>query len=261
MLRRKLLLAFLLAILFFPLNVWPQTRVYGTREVPTVDTTVVQLNEEFPATNPGVGTHYWTLRTIGGAPAASTLAGVSPHLGITRITTAAIITQGGSLSLQGGAVGTLGILGANANWDSTWIFRINQNTNIRFRIGYEPGAAAVTQPIDGLWLRFDTSAGFADANWQFCARSAAGAETCFNTAVAADTNWHRVRIRSGNAGVIYFSLDGGTERCIAVAGCDANGALPAVALAPGMIVVSDLAVTARSADVDFWGFVAINLNR
>ena len=39
------------------------------------------------------------------------------------------------------------------------------------------------------------------------------------------------------------------------------GAGGAVALAPGMIVVSDLAVTARSADVDFWGFVAINLNR
>ena len=34
MLRRKLLLAFLLAILFFPLSVWPQTRVFGFKDKP-----------------------------------------------------------------------------------------------------------------------------------------------------------------------------------------------------------------------------------
>lgn len=260
----RFLLAFFLAILFFPLSAQgQQTRVYGTREVPTVDTTVVQLVEEFASsglvTTGNIGTHNWSIRNIGAAPTLAFQDGVFPNLGILRVTTPAVIVQGGNLALDN--ANPLGILGANGNWDSTWVFRINQNVTIRFRIGYEPSGGVAAQPANGLWLRFDTSAGFADANWQFCARAAAGAETCFNTAVAANTNWHRVRIRSGNAGVIHFSLDGGTERCIAVAGCDANGALPAVALSPGMIVVSDLAVTARSADVDFWGFVAINLNR
>ena len=262
--QRKLLLAFLLAILFFPLNVWPQqTRVFGTREVPTVDTRVIELTEEFASsglvTTGNIGTHSWSIRNIGAAPTLAFQAGVFPNLGILRVTTPAVIVQGGNLALD--SVAPLGILGANGNWDSSWVFRINQTATIRFRIGYEPAGGTVAQPNDGLWLRFDTSAGFADANWQFCARAAAGAETCFNTGIAPTVAFHTVRIRSGNAGVIYFSLDGGTERCIAVAGCDANGALPAVALAPGMIVVSDLAVTARSADVDFWGFVAINLNR
>jgi len=60
MLRRKLLLAFLLAILFFPVNVWPQTRVFGASEVPTADMTywrkVGTTNYEAWYTSPTTGT-------------------------------------------------------------------------------------------------------------------------------------------------------------------------------------------------------------
>jgi hypothetical protein len=60
MLRRKLLLAFLLAIVFFPLNVSPQTRVFGASEVPTADMTywrkVGTTNYEAWYTSPTTGT-------------------------------------------------------------------------------------------------------------------------------------------------------------------------------------------------------------
>lgn len=225
---RKLFLSFFLPILFFPLSAHgQQTRVYGTREVPTVDTTVVELTEEFVPSRTAIGliaTHGWGISSIGGVPILTNLNGAVPNLGILNVQTPAVITQGGNLALSDGAANAfLGVLSANGNWDSSWVFQINQNTNIRFRIGYEPGTVVVAQPIDGLWLRFDTSAGFADANWQFCARAAAAAETCYDTGVAPNLNFHNVRIRSGNAGVIYFSLDGGTERSICPAGCDANG--------------------------------------
>ncbi len=226
------------------------------------------LDEEFPhtgTTTTTVGTYGWQLRAVVGGTATVAYQAVTyPHLGVVRLSSPAVILDGGSLGLDGNAA-ALGDLSTNTNWDSTFIFKLVQTTTTRFRMGLVIGTPA-TVPSDGLYLRYDTFAGIADTTWMFCKNVASGGEVCQNSGSAVDTNWHRLRIRSSVAGQVAFSLDGGAELCLttAASGCSPAGnslTLPTTSLTLETIMVSDLALTARAVDLDKIAFCAYGLSR
>jgi len=226
----------------------------------TIDQTVATFSEDFlssgTATNT-LGANGWTIRNIGAAPSVAYVAATWPHLGQLRITTPAVIAQGGEIAIDSSSVAQFGALGSNAGWDTTIIFRLptGNTTNIRVRCGFRLGTAnGVAEPTDGIWIRYDTSAGFADAYFTFETRNASVSTTSIVNSIAADTSFHRFRIRSTTAGTVLFSVDGGTETAI-------NTNVPTVGLTAFFNIVSDLDATAKSIDVDLFSWKATGLAR
>jgi hypothetical protein len=135
--------------------------------------------------------------------------------GTIQVTTAAVASGDGIVLFKTwGATGepSLGALGSNAGWESHFVFKLAATTNIAIRVGFfSAGAAASDPPTSGIWMSYDTAA--ADTNFTFETRSA-GTSTRTASSVAADTNYHHVRIRSTAAGTILFQIDGGGETSI-----------------------------------------------
>lgn len=220
-----------------------------------LDTSTVWIYEDFHggATSSGqIGTHGWLTNSIGASPTVSRVVAALPNSGIFRFTTTSTAAQGTYVSLGGTGFEMLGELGSVTNWESVWIFRLGATSSVRFRIGLAAAAAAAAEPNNGVWLRFDTSTGFADTNFQFETRSASSS-TVASTGVAGDTGWHKLHIRSTSTGTISFSLDGGAEQNI-------TSTVPTVALTPFLIIVTDT-TAARSADADLFVFKIRGLNR
>lgn len=97
-------------------------------------------------------------------------------------------------------------------WKLTFVFRLNEITDVFHRIGLIATATLATTAteIGGVYLRYRSSTD--GGLFTFVNRLvSAGPETTVASSVAVDTNWHTLTIRSINTGTILYSLDGETE--------------------------------------------------
>jgi hypothetical protein len=123
--------------------------------------------------------------------------------------------QGVVLTKVGGTVAAvmIGKLGANAGWEFNYVFWLPSAANISMRAGFTIASGQTADPpTAGFWVRYDTGA--SDTDFTFETRSAS-TSTISASAVAGDTNWHHIRIRSITAGTILFSIDGSADTSIA----------------------------------------------
>jgi hypothetical protein len=217
---------------------------------PTDPTTFVQT-EEFGvagAASAAIGDLGWSLGTIGAAPTVSKVTGTWPNLGITRITTTATSAQGGTLA-DGGTM-LFDNLRDNTTWTSTFVFALGQTTTTRFRIGFA-NSITTTAPSNGFWLRYDTSAGFADA--AFTVETCASTCTVGGTTYTVNTAFHTLRISNNGSGGISFQLDANAVQTITT---NVTGG----SVTPIMILVTDAAST-KTADFDFFAIKLRGLAR
>jgi hypothetical protein len=229
-----------------------------------LDTSTFYYREDFTVYYSGGGSVTgfpaagWMVRTYGGGSnSVAQQASVWPHLGVVREANAGA-GKGSSIEFQGTNGEThLGSLVSNTGWDSVFVFRLNNTAAIRVRMGYQYDVSLVSTTYFG--LRYDTTAGITDTHFQFC-RTNNDAELCYDTGVAADTNWHKLRMRSLVAGTILLTLDSGAERSICAAGCDLNGTLNSIAVHPFLISAAD-DVGSVSMDIDLFAFKARGLSR
>ena len=225
------------------------------------DTATVWMREEFLSgntTSGSIGSLGWVSNTIGSAPSVLQQAGVYPNVGILRFSTNASPTagQGGSFFTSSTQAPT-GNLAANTNWQIDSIFKLTSITEMRFRVGTSSSTGSII-PTSGLYLRFDVTAGIVDTTFWLCAANT-GTETCVNTTVTADTNWHKVRIWSAVVGTVraqvYDSAGAaqGSEVCLnsgGTGGCTAS-TIPTGGQFLGVIVGAD-ATTQKGVDLDLF---------
>jgi hypothetical protein len=217
---------------------------------PTDPTTFIQT-EEFGiagSSSATVGDLGWSIGTIGAAPTVSKVTGTWPNLGITRVTTSATSTQGGTLA-DGGTM-LFDNLRDNTTWNATFVFALGQTTATRFRIGFA-NSITTTAPSNGFWLRFDTSAGFADT--AFTVETCASTCTAGATTYTANTAFHTLRISNNGTGGISFQLDANAVQTLTT---NVTGG----AVTPIMILVTD-AAAAKTADFDFFAIKLRGLAR
>jgi hypothetical protein len=100
----------------------------------------------------------------------------------------------------------------------------------------------------------------ADTTLQFC-NNLSQVETCYDTQVSPDANWHNLEISSPSAAQINFSLDHAAATTFCAVGCTVS-ATPANSSGwqPAFEVVSNTASTAEYLYLDFWRFKAMGLN-
>jgi hypothetical protein len=146
-------------------------------------------------------------------------------------------------------------LGSNNNWDSYFVFAIDNTANVVTRVGYVADYGDMT-PSAGFYLRYDTAT---DTNWELCVCTGSS-ETCQDTAVSPNTSFHKVRIRSTTIGTILITLDGGTEYSFCAAACDVTATIDTGNFMPAFSV-GTLTTAARNIDSDFWAFEATGVSR
>lgn len=122
---------------------------------------------------------------------------------------------GACMFLGGGSLSPALLNPSSAIFDYKMIFKLGSATNIAFYSGFVPGTAQTTIPSAGTAVfcgfRLDTSLG--DTAFSFV-RGAGATQTVAATSVAADTNWHTIRVRSVVAGTVLYSIDGGAETAV-----------------------------------------------
>lgn len=176
------------------------------------DPAVSRVTEEFiggGASDGTLGDLGWRVTTIGSAPVITGILPVRPRCGVIQVATAVAATQG-----QGGTIGLNSALSASGNfagnlvgtvgWEFQWIFKLGQTTATRFRCGIDSFQGNVTGS-NGLHVRYDTNVAFGDTNFIF-ESLVGGVATTVNSTIAADTNWHRVKITSTTAGTAVFTI-------------------------------------------------------
>ena len=221
--------------------------------------------EEFiggSATSQNIGQNGWSLSTIGSTPLITGVQAAYPNFGVCQIATALAATagQGGGLSLSGesSAAGNLvNNLQGTTGWEIQWIFKLNQTTATRFRAGVDTNAT-ILAGFNGLYVRYDTNATYSDTTFVF-ESSVGGVKTSINSAIAVDTNWHRVKITSSVVGTAIFTL------------YDSSGAVQSTkSLAISIITANGLNLTAlvgtdttaqKSAQFDYASFYYPNIAR
>jgi hypothetical protein len=174
-----------------------------------------------------------------------------PHLGILRI--------GGN----SGTAGSFQYIGqqlssdtadasvyANGPWELHWIFRLNQTTNTVMQVGMKTAGNYQFSYDYGAGIRFDTNAGVGDTAFMFYAYGAA-----VTTGVAADTNWHHLKIYWVSSNKIAMTLDGGAPKTACPSGCDITAALNNNDVAAADCG-SDTVGSLTTVDLDYFGFVA-----
>lgn len=223
-----------------------------------ITTDVLDLRDDFTActsnTNTMIGSLGWIVNDVVAGSTYNCPTNSFPNPGLLRVTTPAVATQGGGISINQNLFSPLGNLGGNTNWEAVWVFRLNSCANVRLRIGLDDaGAFGVVQPVNGMWLRFDTSAGFADTLFTFETRASSVSTTSTTNSVACNTNFNKIRIRSAVAGTILFSVNGGAETSLSTN-------VPTANMAPAIILVTDAAAS-KSADMDLFAFKAFALGR
>lgn len=222
----------------------------------------VRFRDEFGTggtTNNAIGNLGWALISVGAAPTVAKSASTFENAGNHSFTTTATSGQGGGICLGSTAgLRTLGNLATNSDksWRVVWVFALGETTTTRFRIGV--GSCNTTAQLDDfVGLRFDTSAGFTDTNFQFFVRVSSGSEAVSDSGVAADTNRHTLVVYSDgvNANRIYAKLDNGTPVSFCASGCTVATAPPSVNYDPVAIVVTDTTAT-RSFSADLFAYKA-----
>ncbi len=187
---------------------------------------------------------------VGGTQTIQVRDGTWANPGQIQMITSAISGQGLSLWRGGGgaSAGPLGNLAAQGGWEINIIMSITSTALVAIRAGICAGSAQVSDaPASGIWVRYDTAA--ADANFTYECRSATVSTTSASS-VAADTNFHRMRIRSAVAGTILFSMDNGAETAI-------SSNVPTATMSPFIQVISRT-TAAKTAYIDFYSYYATN---
>ena len=227
-----------------------------------MDMTTVCLLEEFPSgvgTTGAVGSMNWTFTPmVGGSAGVNPVAGTWPHLGVVSANSPAASGQGVRLTLARNNSSGLGNIGGNGGWDSYFEFAFGVSSGASYRVGYGPNDPAVV-PTSGFYLRFDPTLGTPDATIHLCS-DLLSIETCSDTGVAPDTNYHKLRIRSTVAGTVGLTFDSGREVTICAADCTIT-ATPTTnnTVSPFFEVVSATASTSENILADFWRFKASGL--
>ena len=239
---------------------WPD---YTTPTWMVLDTSVCTFKEDFLAglnVDGKLGEYGWRVNAISTGGNVVTQACTWPHLGVVTLYGGTVADSGMSLFLH--RESQFGALGANAPWQSLWVFRVvAPTTKTRVRLGWVSGNPSVVQPDNGIWLRFDAAVGFADANFMLCVRkSSLESEVTYDTGVVADNAWHKLSIRSQDAGVVYMALDADAEKSFGPSGCDVTVTLPSGNLEPGFICASSDG-SGQYLDCDYAAFQAWNMVR
>lgn len=175
---------------------------------------IVWYHEEFGvqgAVSGDVGALGWSTMNLSGASSLSIQPGVWPNLGLFSLTTGSIAGNGSAIFLDSGssASAPFGSLGANAPWEAFWVFKVDNTVDVRLRIGLCNSPTSV--PANGMWLRYDTTEG--DTEFVYEAR-ASGVSSTIASGVAANTGFHKLRIRSNASGSVLFVLDSGAEQTV-----------------------------------------------
>lgn len=195
----------------------------GSSVVP--DPSVVKFEEDF-LTQGANGTNspgliFDSSCDFGSCPATPTYANtVANHPGVVKHLAANTSVGNAAILRERGGFTAFPRLDNITGWELQWIFQLdhtgNQKTFIGFQNGVNCGATS-----DEIVVSYDTSA--SDTNFMYETRSASGTATRTSSGIAADTGWHRFKVRSAVSGTLLFSLDGGSETSITTT-------LPAVSL-------------------------------
>jgi hypothetical protein len=98
-----------------------------------------------------------------------------------------------------------------AGWQVDIVFKLSQTTNVCFRAGLF-GTPTSDPAANGMYVEYDTAnTGNTDTDFTWVTRTASSSTYSTTNAIAADTSFHHIRIRSVVAGTIGFTIDGGTE--------------------------------------------------
>lgn len=132
-----------------------------------------------------------------------------------------------------------GIFGIN---EHLIVFRLNAITSEIVHVGILGGSVSSGVPSDFLGIKFNPAE---SANFVAYGRhvSVSTAET--STGVAADTNWHTLRIRNLGANAVRVSVDDGPDVLIS------SGLPSAAQMSPGALIRTS-AAAARSIDLDMY---------
>jgi hypothetical protein len=165
---------------------------------------IVVLEEDFIGgtnTEGQIGMLGWRQGTISGSGSYAYIAGTLNNPGQYQTACAAASGNASSLYIGGSALSPFVFVDASTpiQFEVRITFKLNQTTVTRFRIGVMNDYSAVS-PGRGEYLRYDTSSG--DTNFMAVVRDG-GAETASSLGVAADTNWHTLRIRNTGTNLEY----------------------------------------------------------
>lgn len=246
----------MLALMLFPLlahagPIWQPPRIDFTSPLAAC------FVDDFPiggVNNASIGNLNWLFTTIGSAPLMARIASDANHPGVVAFSTAASPTanQGGTLSLGITSTGLVTGLGNTTNWFSYVVFRLRQTTEIRARAPFI-NDTGTGPPTTGIWIRYDTAAGFADTQFILECRNA-GASTSVTTGVDADaTTLHSFSLYPTASGTIAVSVDGAPPVSVA-SNC------PTGQLSPAFQVLAE-ASTQKGLDIDYFLFCQTGLSR
>ncbi len=228
--------------------------------------TTVCLDDEFQTFGLGssgyIGNLGWSfVNLVAGTCVITGPAGSWPNLGTVVVTTGATLGDGCYFGLANtGSVG-LGDLGDKAPWTSYFEFKFGSASGALYRVGFAQETTAIIPSAGTNWyLRFDPSLGTPDTTIHMCI-DVSGTETCVDTLVSPDTNFHKLRIRSIVASTVGLTLDSGTEYTICSGACSINASPGSTTtIAPFFGVASNTGSTAEAITVDFWRFKATGLS-
>lgn len=169
-----------------------------------VDQNIVVLEEDFiGGTNADgqIGMLGWRQGAISGSGSYAYITGTLNNPGQYQTACASASGNASSLYVGGSALSPFVFVDASTpiQFEVRITFKLNQTTLTRFRIGVMNDYSAVT-PGRGEYLRYDTSSG--DTNFMAVVKDG-GAETATSLGVAADTNWHTLRIRNTGTNLQY----------------------------------------------------------
>ncbi len=171
----------------------------GNLDATPLDTTVINVDEEFLAGNAATGTigaYGWTFVNIAGTSVtAGNATSNLPNYGRVTFSTGGTSGNGGRFQLLQTGAGGWGSIFSNAvaSFDSYWIALLGSTSSITARIGYETVSSTAVIPPSGVYVRFDTNA----ANVASAVCNDAG-NKCGLTTVTGATN-----------DTVTFTIDGG----------------------------------------------------
>jgi hypothetical protein len=189
-----------------------------------------------------LGENGWVTRNLGGGTTTVfTETGHYPHVGVSYLQTSATQGHGGEIA-RDGAFGIMLVPSTQTKWETRINFRPDTSGNVRMRWGWRAGS--LTVPTSGVWLRYDTAAGFADTTFKFEACHASTCTVVDSGVTPAASTWYTLKIRSTTVGTVLFQLDNGTEQSISTN-------ITSNFIAPSISITTDTAA-AKKMWVDYW---------
>jgi hypothetical protein len=237
----------------------------GGPAVPVINTAYVKYEDDFTCgyylggPSPSAMCLLWNTTGTGQVNGAGV--SVWPHLGVYTVGgSAASAGNSGGLYLTNIAnyntgMGSLNNLAANGPWEMDWIFHLNQTTNTRLLIGLEYAGGGYDDR--GVGLRYNTTSAYGDTSFMFEGEYGNGGGAV-SSGIAADTNWHHLRIFLVSANKMGMSLDGGSTVTLCASGCTITnnwngGSWP---FAASVYCGSGTVAAQTTVDLDYFGFVA-----